>query len=101
VYAFHMSDTTARTGGGGGPWVELEHPKPPRVANPYDFWTEAPPERSERCAYWLRQIEHGWRPNKYLAGEGYDAAAHWYGIYIWEYLNLIYPALSVEVRTDG
>lgn len=83
----------ARTGGGGGVWVGIESPKPPKVTDRYRYWSDPPPEQSERCRYWLRQIERGWRPNKHIAREGYDTSAEWYGVYIWEYLNVIHPAL--------
>ncbi|MBB3041188.1 hypothetical protein [Nocardioides soli] len=83
-----------KTGGGGGKWVAYDSPKPPAVADHYAFWGDAPPTRSERCAWWVRQIERGWRPNRRIAGECYDCSAEWYGVYIWEYLNVIAPALS-------
>lgn len=87
-----------KTGGGGGPWVELERPKPPRVADVEDYWADAPPVISDRCAYWLRQIERGWLPNRHIAREGYYSSAEWYGVWLWEYLNLISPALSVRFQ---
>lgn len=83
-----------KTGSGGRPWVELDRPKPPRVADHYAFWGDPPPERSERCAYWLRQIERGWTPNKYLSREGYDSSSEWFGVYIWEYVNVLSPAIE-------
>lgn len=82
-----------KTGGQNTAWVELEKPKPARVDDRYRYWSDAPPELSPRCLYWLRQIERGWRPNRRIGGEGYDAAAEWYGVYIWEYLNALLPAL--------
>ena len=83
----------SKTGGMGGEWVEIEKPRPPAVADHYRYWGEAPPERSERCAYWLRQIARGWLPNKRLRAEGYDTSAEMYGVYIWEYLHEIQPAV--------
>jgi hypothetical protein len=74
--------------------VELERPKPPRVDDHYRFWGSPPPELSERCRYWLRQIERGWLPNRRISGEGYDASAEWYGIYIWELTEQIWPAIA-------
>lgn len=87
---------TAKTGGGGGAWVEIERPKPPRVSDHYAYWGDPPPEVSERCRYWLRQIERGWRPNRAIRHEGYDSAAQWYGVYIWEHQNLILEALRMQ-----
>lgn len=82
-----------RTGGWGAAWVELEKPKPPKVDDEYRYWVDAPPEASERCRYWLRQIDRGWRPNCRIRREGYDGAADWYGVYVWEYIHLIGPRL--------
>lgn len=85
-----------KTGGMGGTWVEIERPKPAPVADHYAYWADPPPVRSERCAYWLRQIKRGWRPNRFVRREGYDSSAQWYGIYIWEYLNEIVPAIDFD-----
>lgn len=89
---------TAKTGGWGGPWVELERPKPPRVDDVEFHWARWPPEGgppalSARCAYWVRQIEAGWRPPRRIGREGYYNSAEWYGVYIVEYLEVIDPLL--------
>lgn len=83
-----------KTGGWNTPWVELERPKPPPVADIERWWTDKPPEYSERCKYWLRQIERGWRPNRRILSQGYYGAAEWFGVYIFEYINVIYVALD-------
>ena len=83
----------SRTGSGGGPWVDLERPKPPKVDDHYAYWLEPPPQLSERCQYWIRQIERGWCPNRRWSQEGYDSSAKLYGVWIWEYCNVISPAL--------
>lgn len=88
-----------KTGGWGGPWIELERPKPPPVRNHYDFWGDPPDERSARCAWWVRQIDRGWRPNRAIESHCYDCSAQWYGIWIWEYVNVIAPKLD-ELRGD-
>ena len=82
-----------RTGGGGGVWVELESPRVPPVGDRYAYWNEPPMEMSPRCAWWLRQIDRGWRSNRSWRGQGYDNGSEQYGVYIWEYQNLIEPAL--------
>jgi len=87
----HIADM--KTGSGGRTWVTLEQPRPPRVPDRYAYWTEPPPERSERCAYWLRQIQAGWLPSKYVTREGYDGQAQWFGVYLWEYLHVLAPAI--------
>lgn len=89
---------TAKTGGGGGRWVTLEQPKPPKVDDHYRYWGEPPPEMSERCRYWMRQIERGWRPNRKIAGENYDTQAEWYGVYIWELNHILWRRLHSTSR---
>jgi hypothetical protein len=84
---------TAKTGGRGGPWVELESPKPPKVDR-YLYWDDPPYRPSERCIYWLRQFMRGWRPNSRILGNGYDSDAEWFGVYLWEYLHLLSPCLD-------
>ncbi len=84
----------AKTGSMGRPWVTLERPKPPRVEDRYAYWNDPPPEMSERCAYWLRQINAGWLPNRRISMEGYDGRAAWFGVWIWEYLHLLAPAID-------
>jgi hypothetical protein len=94
----------AKTGGVGSPWVELEKPKPPRVHDHYAFWGDPPPELSSRCEYWVRQMERGWAPNRRIRSKDYDSSAEWYGIYIWEYWNIIHPMVRhrrPELLTSG
>jgi hypothetical protein len=80
-----------KTGGQGGTWIVLDRPKPPAVDDCCRYWGDPPPELSERCRYWLRQIERGWRPNRFIRLHCYDCAAEWYGVWIWEYINVIRP----------
>lgn len=90
-----------RTGSDGRIWVPLEHPRPMPVKDRYEYWTNPPPARSERCTYWLRQIERGWLPNRRWRALGYDTSARVYGVWIWEYLNVIYPALEAARASQG
>lgn len=90
---------TGKTGGWGGRWVELERPKPSRVADVEGFWSERPEVLSPRCTYWVRQILRGWRPSRRVAGEGYHAAAIWYGVYLWEYLHVVFPLVRALERS--
>jgi hypothetical protein len=87
-----MGDAHKKTGGQETSWIEFDSPKPPPVEDRYKYWGNRPQEISERCRWWLHQIERGWRPNRHIRAEGYDASAGWYGVYIWEYINLIAPA---------
>jgi hypothetical protein len=82
------------TGSRGREWVEFDCPRPPAVDDRYQYWGEPPPERSPRCEWWVRQIEQGWRPNRRYLREGYDSASELYGVYIWEYLNVIRPMVA-------
>lgn len=68
--------------------------KPPRVEDVYAVWLEAPKEHSARCLYWEDRIRRGWRPNKRIRGMGYSTSSEFYGIYVWEYLNVICPLLE-------
>jgi hypothetical protein len=90
-----------KTGTGGSPWVVLETPRPPRVADHYAFWRDPPPMMSARCWWWLRQIQRGWRPPRRVRYMGYDSTAQWYGVFMWEYLNLIYPATELPREPAG
>ena len=89
-----------RTGGRCGPWVELQRPKPTPVADRYAYWSSPPPELSDRCLYWVRQIDAGWHPNRRLRQEGYDASAEWYGVHIWEYLYVLCPLMD-DAQSGG
>jgi len=67
--------------------------KPPSV-RPEDYWTTSPPERSTRCQWWVDRINKGWQPNGRIRSMGYYEAAIFYGVYIWEYLEVISPLLN-------
>jgi hypothetical protein len=69
-------------------------PAPPRVANIETYWTKPPPERSARCAWWERRIADGWRGNKRTRGMGYYESAEHFGVYIWEWSNVLYPLMK-------
>lgn len=95
-----MSEKQAgRTGGWGGPWIELE-PKPQPVNHISLHWETKPDRLSERCVYWVRQILRGWRPPRRIAGEGYYGATEWYGVWLWEYLHVLFPLLNALERTQ-
>jgi hypothetical protein len=80
--------------------VELERPKPPRVRDEQGYWTRQPPVLSARCTYWVRQILRGWRPPRRVACLGYHGATVWYGAYLWEYLNVLFPLLHALERSQ-
>lgn len=41
----------------------------------------------------MPRINAGWRPNRRLRSMGYHESAEYFGVYIWEYLNVLYPLL--------
>ncbi len=71
----------------------MKPPAPPRVDNLEDYWSQPPPVYSERCQWWISRIEGGWRPGKRVSCLGYYSKAEFYGVYIWEYLNVLSPML--------
>ncbi len=75
---------------------KFTHP-PARVDNVESYWTRPPPDPSRKCVWWQHRIRLGWRPNRRIRSLGYYSAAEFYGVYIWEYLNVICPLL-VEVE---
>lgn len=85
-----------KTGSEGRPWIELDRPKPPKVDDVETYWPKPPPEPSEACMYWVRQIRRGWLPNRRISGEGYYTSAEWYGVWIWEYINVLFPLIESE-----
>lgn len=66
----------------------------PMKINVEQYWTEPPPEPSPRCTFWYQRIKEGWRPNKRIRGMGFQEAAEFYGVYIWEYFHIIRPLLN-------
>jgi hypothetical protein len=69
---------------------------PGRVEDVERYWTSGPDEHSARCQWWMKRIEDGWRPNRRINTLGYHEMAEYFGVYIWEYLNVIYPVLEAE-----
>jgi hypothetical protein len=55
-----------KTGSDNGRWMILERPKPAKVSDAEDYWLFTPPQPSARSAYWVRQIERGWLPNRHI-----------------------------------
>ncbi len=56
---------------------------------------DKPTVLSERCRmWWSRILGQGWRPNRRIRTMGYDGAAHFYGVSVWEYLSILAPLLA-------
>lgn len=81
-------------GGEGLPRVHYVGPKPPRVEDGDLYMADPPPEISERCKFWLEQIAKGWRPNKRIRTWCGCCSHDEYGVYVWEFQNLICVALA-------
>lgn len=77
----------------------MRPPAPPRVDH-YAYSTDAPPERSARAAWWVARFEAGWRPNKRVRKMGYDTSAEYFGVYIWEYINVLSPLMNAMITND-
>lgn len=74
----------------------MKAPAPPRVEDVTKFWREEPNPHSKRCDWWLNRIASGWQRNRRVGMMGYHEAAHYFGVYIWEYLHVLYPALREQ-----
>lgn len=74
--------------GGSGDLDETDMPPPVdcEVA-----WPNPPEEPSPRLTMWLDQIADEDAPD--FAGYGYYIAAELYGVTIWEYINVLSPAI--------
>lgn len=69
--------------------------KPPPVDDNTAYTTKEPPGPSLRCLYWLEVIE----TNKYntlpaLHILDKKSILRWFGVYEWEFDNIIYPTLN-------
>lgn len=74
---------------------------PPRVKDVTAYWVDRPPAPSARCLAWLDRIESGWRRNRRIKSMGYHESAEYFGVCIWEWLNVLRPALGSWVVDGG
>jgi hypothetical protein len=58
------------------------------------YWRSPPPEPSPRLHRWIGRIRNGWKPNGRVRGMGYQEKAEFFGVYIWELFNVLYPLLD-------
>lgn len=58
------------------------------------YWGNKPPEPSANCEKWVARIKDGWRPNRRIRAMGYYDSARFFGVYIWEYINVIWPLIT-------
>ena len=67
--------------------------RPPRVKDIQEYWVNPPPEPSLALTHWLQQLDAGWRPNKRIRTMGYHEKAEFFGVFLWEHLNVLSPRL--------
>lgn len=77
----------------------MKPPAPPRVDR-YLHWSKPPPKISARCWWWLDKITAGWRPGRRIRCLGYDCRAQFFGVYMWEQLNILDEALLAAETLD-
>lgn len=81
--------------------LDVPRKMPPKVDR-YEHWVSAPPKPSERLLCWIERFIEGWRPNRRISSMGYDSSAEWYGVFMWEYLCIIWPLSDASVdRNDS
>ena len=88
------------TGSMGRPWVELEHPKPPRPQwDGGEHYRRMPGEEpSERALWWIRQLARGWNPPRRWTQECDDCRADLFGVHLWEQKELLNPIIEENAR---
>jgi hypothetical protein len=64
------------------------------------YWQDPPPEPSQRCLHWQAKIRAGWLPNRRIGSMDYYSRAEFFGVYLWEYFNVLLPLME-EVEVEG
>lgn len=73
---------------------------PPPVEDRYEHWSEPPPVLSPRCLWWLEQLNgRRWTIAELNAElpemiHGYDTSAELYGVWIWEWCNVLWHVVA-------
>lgn len=62
------------------------------------YWLDPPPEPSLKLGKWIAKLKARWRPNRRIRSMGYHEAAEYYGVYIWEYINVISPIVNQKAN---
>lgn len=68
----------------------------PKVEDITDYWDNPPAILSLRCKFWITKIFRGWRANPGLIKLDEEKASEFYGVYIWEYINILFPMLHIK-----
>ncbi len=76
----------------------MKPPAPPRVDCNEAYWSDPPPQLSARCSYWVLRFAKGWRPGRRIRHMGYQEATFFYGVYVWEFSNVLAPMLRAVRR---
>lgn len=71
--------------------TRLDAPK--SVEDVEDYWDDRPPALSNRCVWWMARIINGWRSDGVNSTYSESGKASVYGVYVWEYINVIRPLL--------
>lgn len=74
---------------------------PPRVDDVERFWDSPPPEPSKRLQFWMDRVADGWRGNKRIRVLDYYDSAEYFGVYIWEWINVLAPQLQARWAQDA
>lgn len=69
------------------------------VIDVYQYASHPPPEPSAGRVKWEARIRAGFRPNRRLRSLGYSGCSEFYRVYVWEYINVLYP-LIVELYDE-
>lgn len=72
----------------------MKKPIPQRVDNQQEYWSRPPPQLSARCQYWVDKLSTGYVVNTRITGQGYYTACEYFGVYLWEYLNVLSPMID-------
>ncbi len=74
----------------------LPEPQPSAVTDVFDFIDRQPPGRSARCEWWVQRISLGESPDWEIRTSWCAEAAERLGVWVWEYVNVIYPLIKEE-----
>lgn len=64
----------------------------------YQYWNDPPPEPSPRLIPWIKKIQAGWKPNRRIRQMGYETRCDFFGVYLWEYWNVLIPLLRQQEK---
>ncbi len=91
----------ARFGGWGlvPPWDRVKMPPVPKDFDIYKYTNVPPPVNSPRLLPWIKRIQMGWSFPKHVKYEGYSTKTQYFGVYVWEYQNVLSPMFDGDVAS--